>query len=106
MKIEKGVEITDTSTLLFRHITLVCSCWEIKLEAILLIELLNCTTSLGCLLLTGKERMALGTDFYVDFRLGGSRYKLVTAVAGNLCLIILRLNFFLHDFHLFKKIFI
>ena len=45
--------------------------------------------------------MALGTDFHVDLRLGGSRDELVAAVARHLSLVVLRLNFLLHDFYLF-----
>ena len=48
----------------------------------------------------GVKGMALGTDFHMNLGLGGSGYELVTAVAGNLCLIVLRLNCFLHDVHL------
>ncbi len=52
-------------------------------------------------LLTGVERMALRANLYVDFFLGGTGNELVAAVAGNLSLIISRMDSFSHDFHLF-----
>ena len=45
--------------------------------------------------------MALGADFYVDIFLCRTCYKCVATVAGNGCLIIIRMDSFLHDFHLF-----
>ena len=44
--------------------------------------------------------MALGANFYVDFRFGGTGYKSVATVAGNGCLIILGMDSFFHLFHL------
>ena len=45
--------------------------------------------------------MAFGADFYVDILLGRSCYKSITAVAGYSCLIVIRMDSFSHDFHLF-----
>ena len=71
------------------------------LDAVLLIEALDTTTSRSGSLLTGVERMALGACFNMDLRLGRTGYESVTAVAGNLALIVLRLNLFIHCNHLF-----
>ena len=68
--------------------------------AILAVELLDTAACGDCLLLTRIERMALGADFYVNFLLGGTGHEFVSAVAGYLCLIVFRLNSFLHVIHL------
>lgn len=70
-------------------------------NSVLLIESLD--TAAGCcsLLLTRVERVALGTDFHVDILLRGTGHKRVATVACHSCLIILRMDSFLHDFHLF-----
>ena len=44
--------------------------------------------------------MALRAHLYVDLRLRGTGHKLIPAVAGNLGLIILRMDSFLHLNHL------
>ena len=74
------------------------------LHSKLLIELINSTLCGSSLLVSGVERMALGTDFHVNLRLGRTGYKGVPAVAGYRCLIIAWMNsfshnsLFLHDF--------
>ena len=57
--------------------------------------------SLIHILLASIERMALGANLHVDIFLGRTSYELVSAVAGNLCLIVSRMDSFSHDFHLF-----
>ena len=61
---------------------------------------LSIRPSVNQLLLASVERMALGANFYVDFRFGGTGYKSVATVAGNGCLIILGMDSFFHFFHL------
>ena len=63
-----------------------------------LIELLNTSTRLVCLLLTRVERMAFGTDLNVDLLLRGSGRKCVATVAGDRRLIIIRMDPFSHFF--------
>ena len=70
-------------------------------NAVLLVELIDTTTSSSSLLLTSVERVALGANLYVDLFLGGTGNELVAAVAGNLSLIISWMDSFSHDFHLF-----
>lgn len=70
-------------------------------NTVLLVELIDTATNLASLLSSGIERMALGANFDVDAFLGRSGYEGVTTVAGNGCLIVIRLNIFAHDFHLF-----
>ena len=62
------------------------------LYAVLLIELIDTTTCLSSLLCTCVEGMALGADFYVNLLLGRTCYELISTVADNLCLIIIRMN--------------
>ena len=45
--------------------------------------------------------MTLRTDFYVDLRLCRTCNECVSTVAGNGCLIIIWMDSFSHDFHLF-----
>lgn len=67
-------------------------------DAIFFVELINTAACCCRFLLTGIERMALGTNLNVDFLLGRTGYKLITAVAGNFCLIIGRMDSLFHDF--------
>ena len=70
-------------------------------NSVLLIESLD-TAAGGCsLLLTRVERVALGADFHVDILLRGTGHKRVATVTCHSCLIILRMDSFFHDFHLF-----
>ena len=73
-------------------------------QIVLTIELLDTATSCNGLLLTGVERMALGADFYCDFRNSRTNREFITAMASNLCLIVLRMNSFLHGVHLFHGV--
>ena len=70
-------------------------------QTVFLIECLDTSTSRNSLLLSGVERMALGTYLDVDLLLCGAYDESISTVAGNRSLIILRMNSFLHDFHLF-----
>ena len=69
-------------------------------QTIFSVKLINTSACLSSLLLSCVERMAFGTDFYVDILLCGSCYKCVSAVAGYSCLIVIRMDSFSHDFHL------
>ena len=71
-------------------------------KTILTIELLNTSLSGSLLLLASIEGMALGADLNVNLRLCRTCHEFIPTVAGNLCLIILRLNVFSHLFHLAK----
>ena len=73
-------------------------------HSIFLIELINTSAGSSSFLLAGVEWMAFWTDFYVDIFLCWTGYKCVAAVAGNGCLIVLWMDSFSHDFHLFIKI--
>ena len=55
-------------------------------------------------LLSGVERMAFRACFYVDLGSGGSGYKGIPAVAGNLGLVILRMDSLFHNLHLFLMV--
>ena len=67
-------------------------------HAILLIELINTSACLSSLLLAGVERMAFGTDFYVDILLCRTCNESISTVACYSCLIIVRMDSFSHDF--------
>lgn len=73
-------------------------------DTVLLVELVNTTTSLRLLLLTCIERMALGADLNVEFLLRRTRLKRIAAVACYRCLIVLGMNTVSHHFHLFRLI--
>ena len=73
--------------------------------AVFLVELLNTSIGSGCLLLAGVERMALGTNFNVNLRLGRACHESIPAVTCHGCLIVLRMDSFLHLVHLFYDIF-
>ena len=65
-------------------------------DTVSLVELLDTSASLSCLLLSGVERMAFGADFNVDILLGRTGNKRVAAVASYSCLIIFRMDSFAH----------
>ena len=75
-------------------------CLFTSVYAILTIELINTSTSCSSFLLASVEWMALGANLNVDLWLCRACYELVTAVAGNLCLIVCWMDSFSHDFHL------
>ena len=67
-------------------------------HSVFLIELINTAASLSSFLLAGVERMAFGTDLYVDVFVGRTCYKRVAAVTSYRCLIILWMDSLFHDF--------
>ena len=69
-----------------------------------LVEALDASTGVDQLLLTGKERVALGTNFNSDVLLRGKNLDHITAVAGNGGLFAYGMDAFLHDFHLFRNV--
>ena len=69
-------------------------------HAILTIEFINTSAGSSSFLLTCIKRMAFGADFHMDIALCRSCYKFISAVADNLCLIILRMDSFFHFIHL------
>ena len=74
-----------------------------KLAAVeTLVETLYTSAGIDQLLLTGKERVAFGTDFNCDILLCGKNLDYVAAVAGNGGLFAYGMDAFLHDFHLFR----
>lgn len=70
-------------------------------KVIFLIVHLNTAAGTCSLLLSCIERMALRTNFYVDIFLSRACYESISAVAGNSCIIIIRMYSVLHLFHLF-----
>ncbi len=69
-----------------------------------LVEALDASAGVDQLLLTGKERVALGTNFNSDVLLRGKNLDNITAVAGNGGLFAYGMDAFLHDFHLFRNV--
>ena len=72
-------------------------------HAVALLEAIHTAAGVHQLLLAGKERVALGADFNAQLLLGRARHEGIAAHAGNGRLLILRMNAFLHDFHLFRR---
>ena len=71
-----------------------------KLHAVALLEAIDASAGVNQLLLAGVERVALGADFNAQLLLGGTGDESVAADAGHGNLLILRMDAFLHDFHL------
>ena len=71
------------------------------LHAVALLEAVDTAAGVNQLLLAGKERVALGADFNAQLLLGGTGDEGVAADAGHGNLLILRMDAFLHVFHLF-----
>ena len=85
----------------YGNLTLIFTVFRLSgLHTVRTIELIDTSASGSSFLLAGIIRMALGADFYVDVLLRRTGYELVTAVANNLCLIVIGLDSFLHDIHL------
>lgn len=68
------------------------------LKTVFLVECINTTTSLCCLLLSCVERMAFGADLDVDLLFCRTYLEGVPAVAGNGSFIILWMNALFHVF--------
>ena len=73
------------------------------LHAVALLEAVDTAAGVNQLLLAGKERVALGADFNAQLLLGGAGHEGIAAHAGDGRLLILRVDAFLHDFHLFYR---
>ena len=71
------------------------------LQTELLVETVNTSTGVNQLLLAGIERVALGANFDLDVLLRGTGLNDLTARASNRRLFVLRMDSFLHCFHLF-----
>ena len=69
-------------------------------DTILLVELINTSACLCSFLLSCIERMALGTDFYVNAFVCRTCNECIAAVASYCCLIELWMDTLSHDFHL------
>ena len=68
------------------------------LTAEALVEALNTSAGVDQLLLTSVERMALGANFDVDLRLGGTGLDDVAACAGDGAVNVIRMDTLLHSF--------
>ena len=71
------------------------------LEAELLVEALNASTSVNQLLLAGIERVTLGAYFDANVLLGGTGLDHFAAGTTNGGLLIIGMDAFLHAVHLF-----
>ena len=70
-------------------------------DAVLAVELINTSAGSCSLLLSCVERMAFGADFYMDVLFCRTCCKCVSAVTGYSCLMVVWMDSFSHDFHLF-----
>ena len=70
------------------------------LHAVALLEAIDTAAGVNQLLLAGEVRVALGADFNAQLLLGGTGDEGVAADAGHGNLLILRMDAFLHVFHL------
>ena len=70
------------------------------LTAETLVEALNTSAGVNQLLLASVERMALGANFDVDLRLGGTSLDDVAACAGDGAVNVVRMDTLFHSFHL------
>ena len=86
-----------------KDLTPVIDC-VLLLNTVLLVELVNTSTSLSSFLLSCVERMTFRADFYMDIFLSRSCYKCVTAVTCYSSLIIIWMNTLSHYLHLSKNI--
>ena len=66
-----------------------------------LLEAIHTSAAVHQLLLAGKEGMALGANFNLQFGLGGTGFERLAAHATDDRLTVLGMDLFLHDFHLF-----
>ena len=70
------------------------------LTAEALVEALNTSAGVNQLLLASVERMALGANFDVDLRLGGTSLDHIAACAGDGAVNVIRMDTLFHSFHL------
>jgi hypothetical protein len=66
-----------------------------------LVELIYASAGINEFLLTGEERMALGTNFNTDLALSGAGLESVATGALYNGLIVIGMNPFTHEYHLF-----
>ena len=71
------------------------------LQAKTLVEAINTSTGVNQLLLAGIERVALGADFNANVLLGRTGRDDVTTGTADGGLFVVRMDTFLHFFHLF-----
>ena len=74
---------------------------SLLIQIISLLEAVYASAGINQLLLAGKERMALGTNFNPDLALGGTGLKGITTGTLYNSLFIIGMNAFSHDCHLF-----
>lgn len=67
------------------------------------LEAVNASASVNQLLLAGKERMALGAQFYLQLLLDRASFKGLPTSAGDDCFTIVGMDLFLHVYHLFPR---
>lgn len=72
-----------------------------SLDTVFFLELVNAAAGIDKLLLACKERVARGANLNTEVILNGARLEAVPARASNRYLVILRMNSFFHNFHLF-----
>jgi hypothetical protein len=70
--------------------------YNLLLETVLLVELVNAAAGVDQLLLAGVEGMALGADFNGDILLCGTGLDYVAAGALDGGLLVIRMNSFFH----------
>lgn len=70
-------------------------------QAELLLELFYTAATVDEFLLTGEERVAGRADVQSDFILGGQGSEFITASASNLAFLVVGMDTFFHEFHLF-----
>ena len=74
---------------------------KLLIQIISLLKSVYTTAGIDQLLLTSKERMALGADFNTDLALSGAGLKSVAAGALYYSFIVIGMDPFLHEYHLF-----
>ena len=72
-------------------------------EMELSIKPINASAGIDQLLFAGKERVTLGTDFDADILLCRAGLNHLSTGAGNRSRTVIRMDSFLHDFHLFRN---
>ena len=73
------------------------------LHAVTLLETVYTPAGVNQLLLAGKIRMALGTNFNAQILLGRTGLEGIAANTGHGRLLILGMNALFHDFHLSRR---
>ena len=68
-----------------------------------LVEAVHTAAGIVQLLLTGEERMALGTNFHADVLLGRAGRDHITAGTGDGGLLVIGMDALFHSCHLFRE---